>query len=156
MNASPATFQGAAASAAPAADAPPGALGEAPCSATVRVNWRGHELLLTLRGFEGASTLVRLGRALDWLEGQGATPASGRARPGPERGATLVDVGNGSGSRGQGQAAAAGSSSNAGPVCPTHGRPMKQGKKGGWFCPAKVAEDDGAGRPVYCRQRAER
>lgn len=135
MNASPATFEGAAvlATPAPAADTPPGALGEAPCSATVRVNWRGHELLLTLRGFEGASTLTRLGRALDWLEGQGATPASGP--------------------RGQGQAAPAASS---GPTCPTHGRPMKQGKKGGWFCPAKVAEDDGAGRPVYCRQRAER
>ena len=134
MNASPATFQGAAVLAAPAAaDTPPGALGEAPCSATVRVNWRGHELLLTLRGFEGASTLTRLGRALDWLEGQGATPASGQ--------------------RGQGQAAAA-SSSSAGPVCQTHGRPMKQGRRGGWFCPVKVADDDGAGRPVYCRQRA--
>lgn len=136
MNASPTTFEGAADVATPAADAPPGALGEAPCSATVRVNWRGHELLLTLRGFDGAATLTRLGRALDWLEGQGATPASGP--------------------RGHGQAAAAGSISNAGPDCPTHGRPMKQGKKGGWFCPAKVAEDDGAGRPVYCRQRAER
>lgn len=137
MNASPATFQGAAVLAAPApADAPPGALGEAPCSATVRVNWRGHELLLTLRGFEGASTLTRLGRALDWLEGQGATPASGQ--------------------RGQGQAqGSAASSSSAAPTCPTHGRAMKQGKKGGWFCPAKVADDDGAGRPVYCRQRVE-
>lgn len=134
MNAAPAIFEGAAAVAAPtpAAEAPPGALGEAPCSATVRVNWRGHELLLTLRGFDGAATLTRLGRALDWLEGQGATPASGQ----------------------RGQAAAA-SSSNAGPVCPTHGRPMKQGKRGGYFCPVKVAEDDGAGRPVYCRQRAE-
>ena len=135
MNASPAILEGAAALAAPApADAAPGALGEAPCSATVRVNWRGHELLLTLRGFDGAATLTRLGRALDWLEGQGATPASGK--PGQR------------GERSQAPAAA------AGPVCPTHGRPMKQGKRGGWFCPAVVAEDDGAGRPVYCRQRA--
>jgi len=133
VNASPTTFQGAADLAAPV-DTPPGALGEAPCSATVRVSWRGHELLLTLRGFDGAATLTRLGRALDWLEVQGATPATGP--------------------RGQGQAAAAGSSSSAGPTCPTHGRAMKQGKRGGWFCPVKVADDDGAGRPVYCRQRA--
>ena len=39
------------------------------------------------------------------------------------------------------------------PLCPTHNRPMKMGKGGSWYCPVKVADDDGTGRPVYCKQR---
>lgn len=34
------------------------------------------------------------------------------------------------------------------PVCRIHGRPMKESKKGGWFCPAKLA--DGS----YCEEKA--
>lgn len=39
------------------------------------------------------------------------------------------------------------------PICPTHGKPMKPSKKySGWYCPEKVAEDGGDGKPVYCKQ----
>ena len=39
------------------------------------------------------------------------------------------------------------------PSCPTHNRPMQRGKRGDWYCPVKVADDDGTGKPVYCKQR---
>ncbi len=102
------------------------AMSEAPASVTVRLPYRGRDVMLTLRGATGGEVLGRLDVALTWLEQHGATPAPA------------------------GMAAAA---ADVAPTCPTHGRPMKAGRKGGWFCPAKVAEDDGAGRPVYCRQR---
>jgi hypothetical protein len=42
------------------------------------------------------------------------------------------------------------------PTCPTHGKPMQPSKHGGgWFCPVKVADDDGTGKPVYCKQRGK-
>jgi hypothetical protein len=39
------------------------------------------------------------------------------------------------------------------PRCPQHHKLMKRSQYGdrNWFCPAKVAEDDGTGRPVYCK-----
>jgi hypothetical protein len=40
------------------------------------------------------------------------------------------------------------------PTCPTHNRQMKPGKNGGWYCSAKIAENDGTGKPVYCKQKA--
>ena len=42
----------------------------------------------------------------------------------------------------------------AAPICPTHGKAMKPSQRGGWYCPVKIAEDDGAGHPVYCKQKA--
>lgn len=39
------------------------------------------------------------------------------------------------------------------PTCPTHGKAMKQSKYGGWYCPVKIAEDGGDGKPVYCKQK---
>ena len=100
------------------------AVTEAPASVTVKLAYRGHDVMLTLRGLDGRSVLGRLDVALTWLEQHGATPAPVGARA----------------------AAAA-------PTCPTHGGAMKAGKRGGWFCPVKIADDDGAGRPIYCRQR---
>lgn len=102
------------------------AVTEAPASVTVKLAYRGHDVMLTLRGLDGRSVLGRLDAALTWLEQHGATPAPVGA------GARAVA---------------------AAPTCPTHGGAMKAGKRGGWFCPVKIADDDGAGRPIYCRQR---
>jgi len=41
------------------------------------------------------------------------------------------------------------------PLCPTHGTPMRESQYGGWYCPVKVADDGGDGRPVYCRQKVK-
>lgn len=121
-----ATMNGAAHAAAPAVDL--GALPEAPAAVTVKLAYRGHDVMLTLRGMDGRAVLARLDAALTWLEAHGAA-AAGASRP-------------------------SGVAEAAAPTCPTHGRPMRQGKRGGWFCPVKVADDDGAGRPVYCRAKA--
>lgn len=40
------------------------------------------------------------------------------------------------------------------PMCPTHNKPMKAGQRGGWYCPTRIADDDGTGKPVYCKQKA--
>lgn len=40
------------------------------------------------------------------------------------------------------------------PLCPIHNKPMKPSQHGGWFCPVKIAEDDGTGKPVYCKATA--
>jgi len=104
------------------------ALPEAPASVTVKLAYRGRDVMLTLRGLDGRSVLGRLDAALTWLEQHGATPAT---TSGPRPAAA----------------------ENA-PNCPTHGRPMKQGKRGGWFCPVKLADDGGDGRALYCRARA--
>jgi len=52
-------------------------------------------------------------------------------------------------------AAAIGGNGKAAPMCPTHGKPMKQSQHGGWYCPVKVAEDGGDGKPVYCKQKVK-
>lgn len=106
-------------------------LPEAPASVTVKLAYRGRDVMLTLRGLDGLTVLGRLDVALDWFEKHGATPATT----------------SGSSTR---PAAAA----DLAPKCPTHGRPMKQGKRGGWYCPAKLADDDGTGRPLYCRAKS--
>jgi len=42
------------------------------------------------------------------------------------------------------------------PLCPTHNKPMKPSKHGkGFYCPVKIADDDGTGRPVYCKQQVK-
>ena len=38
------------------------------------------------------------------------------------------------------------------PICPTHKSVMKRSQHGGWFCSVKVADDDGRGKPIYCKQ----
>ena len=40
------------------------------------------------------------------------------------------------------------------PLCPIHNKPMKPSQHGGWFCPIKIADDDGSGQPVYCKATA--
>lgn len=100
---------------------------EAPASVNVRAHYRGFDVLLTLRADTGRDVLTRLGAALDWLEAHGATPTTARPTSSP----APTDA----------------------PVCPTHGRAMRQGRRGGWYCPERIAEDGGDGRPAYCRQR---
>lgn len=99
---------------------------EAPASVTVRLAYRGRDVMLTLRGATGGEVLGRLDAALTWLEDHGLAPATMPATPATDA---------------------------TGPTCPTHGRPMRRGKSG-WYCPARVADDDGTGKPAYCRQRA--
>lgn len=42
----------------------------------------------------------------------------------------------------------------AAPMCPMHGKPMQRSTHGpGWYCTHKIAADDGAGKPVFCKQR---
>lgn len=102
---------------------------EAPASVTVRLPYRGRDVMLTLRGATGGDVLGRLDAALTWLEEHGLTTP---ATPGPTPAAIA---------------------SEAPPTCPVHGRPMAPGKRGGWYCPARVAADDGTGKPAYCRHR---
>jgi len=55
----------------------------------------------------------------------------------------------------QGNARGNGQSNGSAPTCPTHGKPMKPSKFGGWYCPVKIADDDGAGNAIYCKQKAK-
>jgi hypothetical protein len=116
---------------------PAAPLPEAPASVTLNVNYRGFDLLFTVRDYRASSLLDKLELLIDDLEQRGATPS--RRGGGP--------MGGAAGQQGQSQAGA--------PICPTHGRPMRQGQRGGWFCSAKIAEDGGDGKPVYCKQKAQ-
>ena len=55
-----------------------------------------------------------------------------------------------------GAAAAAQSNGGIAPLCPTHGTPMKASKfeGGGHYCTQKIADDDGTGKAVYCKQKS--
>jgi hypothetical protein len=102
---------------------------EAPASWNVRYSTPdGFSCQLALRGENGAELLPKTAAAIKWLLEHDCKPSSGYG-------------GNGK------------ANANA-PLCPTHGKPMKPSKHGsGWYCPVKVAEDDGTGKPVYCKQR---
>lgn len=52
-------------------------LPEAPVSATVKVLWRGYDVLYTTRGHTGADVLGGLDKALTWFEDHGGTPTNG-------------------------------------------------------------------------------
>ncbi len=81
--------------------------------------------MLTLRGASGADVLPKTLAALDWLDAHGAEPT--------------ISGGQKKGARPPADPSA--------PTCPSHGSPMRQGKRG-YFCPRKNA--DGG----YCRQTA--
>ena len=51
-------------------------------------------------------------------------------------------------------ATAAAPSDGGPPLCPTHKKPMKPSQHGGWYCPIKITEDDGSGKPIYCKAKA--
>lgn len=98
---------------------------EAPASATIRFALGGYDTMLTLRDDAGKELLDKVQAAISYLDGLGAQ----------------ANGGNG------------GNGASGAPVCPTHGKPMKKSKFGGWYCPVKVADDDGTGKPVYCKQK---
>lgn len=103
---------------------------EAPASCTVKViSPAGFEYLLTMRSTRVADVLSQAATLESWLTSHNWTPA-------PTRQASQTAT----------QAPATGATA---PICPTHG-PMKQGKRG-WYCPHKLADDDGTGRAVYCK-----
>ena len=106
----------------------PAAFTEAPASATVKVTTPGgYDLMITFRATRVADLLSQAQVVEGWLISHNFTPAPTRPASKPSQGDT--------------------------PICPTHQTPMKQGKGGGWYCPIKLLEDDGTGKPVYCKQR---
>jgi hypothetical protein len=119
---------------APVPDAP--ALPEAPASASAKmVSPQGIEWLLTVRDFTVNGLLHKAKVLEDHLLKDGWTPAR-----------------NGYG-RSTAPAGDAPAANGAAPLCPTHKTPMKPSKHGkGFYCPQKVADDDGTGKPVYCKQ----
>ncbi len=106
---------------------------EAPASINLRFNYKGYNgVMLTLRGPSGLDVLQKLDAALAKLDAIGATPHTGT----PPR-------------------STHGSNENGSvPQCPQHG-PMKPSKHGGYYCPKKIAEDGGNGKPIYCKAKAE-
>lgn len=105
---------------------------EAPASATVKaVDPGGFEWLLTVRSDTTRELIDRAAVLSTWLADHGWQPATRSAR------AQLAQAGD----------------TGEPPSCPTHNRPMQRGKRGDWYCPVKVADDDGTGKPVYCKQR---
>lgn len=104
-------------------------LPEAPAAATAKVKSpNGFEWMVTTRGFTTNEVLDRLPKLEEWLMSHNYTPAENSHRSSAANGTA--------------------------PNCPTHNKPMKASKAGGWYCPVKVAEDDGTGKPVYCKQKS--
>jgi hypothetical protein len=100
---------------------------EAPASATMKIDYKGYDVLFTLRAGTGAELLDKLSKAVDYFESHNISPAAnGHAKPTPAGDA---------------------------PLCPAHNKPMKQSQRGGWYCPVKLLEDGGDGKPVYCKQK---
>lgn len=112
---------------------------EAPASFNVKaISPQGFDIMLTLRDADTKALIDRAEGALTWLSSKGFQP-TGRRGSG--------NSGNNQANGNQGEA----------PLCPTHGKPMlpSKHKSGEWFCPVKVAEDDGTGKPVYCKQKVK-
>jgi hypothetical protein len=101
---------------------------EAPASATMRIDYKGYDILFTLRDVSGAELLKKIEGAVAHFDKAGIKPANGKP-------ATLAAVGDG-------------------PMCPAHNKPMKPGRNGGFYCPVKLLDDDGSGKPVYCKHKA--
>jgi len=114
-----------------------GAFCEAPASWNTRyLSTTGFECQLTLRGADPVALLKLANELMSKMAEAGIKPANGhRAQPVAVAGEEPADV--------------------AGPMCPTHNKPMKPSKFGGWYCGVKVADDDGTGKPVYCRQKSK-
>lgn len=107
---------------------------EAPASFNVKAySPQGFDIMLTLRDADTGALLKRANSALEWMLKHGYSPT-----------------------RRSGNGGNSGQQDNGGepPLCPTHNKPMKASKHGGWFCTAKIADDDGTGKPVYCKQKA--
>ena len=105
----------------------PATYSEAPASLTLKIAYRGYsDILFTLRDSSGAGLLDKLNVVIDRFEKMGITPASAARGSAPANGDA--------------------------PQCPEHGKPMKQGKRGGWFCPQIITEVQG--KKIYCKHTA--
>lgn len=126
----------------PAEAHPPAAHTEAPASLnTYYISPGGFRWQLTIRpgldAKEMTALLERAKKAEDWLTKKGYKPY------------VPFKANNAS-------APQAGGDGGEAPLCPAHGKPMLPSQHGGgYYCPVKVAEDDGTGKPVYCKQRVK-
>jgi len=143
-------------------------LPEAPVSVTAKVDFYGCQgVLLTVRGLDGPEVLTDLARTLEWMRssGTGATPQPQTSMapapmpvpaqtyaPAPQ--APAPQYQNGAGYPPPPQANGH-QAPQVAMTCPTHGGTLKQSKNrpNEWFCPFKVADDGGNGRPVYCKHK---
>ena len=99
--------------------------GEAPASATVdAISPSGRRWLLTTR----AATVGELMQRVEYLDRWLSDHAWSTGKPAAPSTTATADA----------------------PTCPTHGCAMKQGRRG-WYCPTKILDDGGDGRPVYCK-----
>ena len=106
---------------------------EAPASVSIKAYApNGFDVMLTIRDDQTTELLPRTLAALDWLASSGFTPTRQNA----------MNTTNGT-------------SVTAAPVCPTHGTPMQDSKFGGYYCAERVADDDGTGKPIYCKQKVK-
>lgn len=112
---------------------------EAPASINFKFEYRGANVMLTMRGMSGMEVLDKLDAAMKKLEKMGAIFLVHTSQP----------------NNGNGDSASAIATGPA-PMCPTHGAAMKESKHkaGTWYCPKQIAPDDGTGNPVYCKQKA--
>jgi len=99
----------------------------------------GFDCMLTIRDSNTQNLMKRAEGVLAWLTVKNFTPPPARSYNG----------------NGNAQAASAGDGDESAPMCPTHHKAMKRSQRGtGFFCPVKVADDDGTGKAVYCKQKA--
>lgn len=116
----------------------PATFTEAPATASVRFILNDFDCALTLRDMTGAAVLTRLTGAIQYLTKIGAVPAPVK-QPAP------AAPGNSNGN---------GNGSTEPPTCPIHQKTMLRSKHGGWYCPVRILDDDGSGKPVYCKAKA--
>jgi hypothetical protein len=128
-------------------------MSEAPVSWTVRyITPEGFDAMLTLRGTDTKTVLTTAKQAVQSMAAAGCKPqigSNGHTTPATNG----AEIGSNGHTTPATNGAEIGSNGQAVPTCPTHG-PMKQSKHGGFYCPAKIADNDGTGKPVYCKAKA--
>ena len=108
---------------------------EAPGSATVKVTVNGYGWLYTIRNDDPAELLENLQHVTNAMITLGYLPDKGGAAAG-----------------GGGQRRPYAAPDPNAPICPSHHKPMLLSKSGNnYFCSGKLADDDGTGKPVYCK-----
>lgn len=108
-------------------------LPEAPASATLSIEYRGYNILFTLREHDGRALLKKFDPVIDELERMGAKPAIPKSY-------------GGGGRKPSGPVASIPTDGSA-PLCPTHNKPMRM-KDWGWACGVR----DEAGN--WCKAKA--
>ena len=133
---------------------------ESPSSITFSAKIEGYPALFTLRDSETAALIARVQVAISWMREHRWEPDfKGRYDPKPASAPPLVPA----------PAMVVASTPvtmpqaipavvpppvpvAAVPMCPSHNTPMRLHKSGtAYFCPRKVADNDGTGKPAYCK-----